>query len=31
MKAFRTTELKMPDIVGLSSILTQKLAHFHFG
>jgi hypothetical protein len=29
MKAFKTTELKMLDIVRLSSILTQKLAHFH--
>jgi hypothetical protein len=29
MKAFKTTELKMPDIVRLSSILTQKLTHFH--
>jgi hypothetical protein len=29
MKAFRTTELQIPDIVGLSSILTQKLTHFH--
>src|SRR5260370_24746360 len=28
-KAFRTIELKMPDIVGLSPILTQKLTHFH--
>lgn len=28
-KAFKTTELKMPDIVGLFSILTQKLTHFH--
>src|ERR1039458_7440830 len=28
MKAFRTTELQMPDIIGLFSILTQKLTHF---
>jgi len=27
-KPFRPTELKMPDIVGLSPILTQKLTHF---
>lgn len=29
MKAIRTTELKMPDTVGLSPTLTQKLTHFH--
>ena len=29
MKAFRTTEVKMPDIVGLFSTLTQKLTQFH--
>ena len=29
MKAFRTREMKMPDIVGLSPTLTQKLTHFH--